>query len=48
MGDRIGPEYAILTFGTYWAVKTRELKLSSLEKDPDEAVTFAVEREKIK
>ena len=35
----------VVTFGVYWAVKTRELKLSSLEKDPDEAVVYARERE---
>ena len=28
----------VLTFGVYWFVKTRELKLSSLERDPVEAV----------
>jgi len=31
----------VLTFGLYWAVKTRELSLSSLEKAPDQAVRHA-------
>ena len=31
----------ILTFGVYWAVKSRELALSRLEKDPDEALRRA-------
>jgi len=35
----------VVTFGVYWAVKTRELKLSSLEKDPAEAVGYAMQRE---
>jgi hypothetical protein len=36
----------VVTFGVYWAVKTRELKLSSLEKDPGEAVGYAMERKR--
>jgi hypothetical protein len=36
----------VITFGVYWAVKTRELKLSSLESDPTGAIEYAVEREK--
>ena len=35
----------VLTFGLYWAVKTHELSLSSLEKDPDQAVRHANTRE---
>ena len=31
----------ILTFGVYWLVKTYELKLSSLERDPVGAVRYA-------
>jgi hypothetical protein len=34
----------VLTFGLYWAVKTRELSLSSLEKDPVKAVHFEEQR----
>lgn len=34
----------IWTFGTYWLVKSRELALSRLEKDPDHAVAHAKER----
>lgn len=34
----------VLTFGLYWAFKTRELSLSSLEKDPDKAVQYEEER----
>lgn len=34
----------IWTFGTYWLVKSRELALSRLEKDPDHAVVHANER----
>ncbi len=34
----------VLTFGLYWAVKTRELSLSSLEKDPDKAVQYEEQR----
>ena len=32
---------AVWTFGTYWAVKSRELALSRLEKDPQQAVRDA-------
>ena len=32
----------VLTFGLYWAVKSRELALSGLERDPVEAVKHAV------
>ena len=35
----------ILTFGIYWAVKSRELALSRLEKDPVEAVHHAAQRQ---
>lgn len=35
----------ILTFGAYWAVKTRELSLSRLKEDPDEAVQHAEQRQ---
>ena len=34
----------VVTFGLYWAVKTRELSLSSLEKDPDKAVQYEEQR----
>jgi hypothetical protein len=34
----------VITFGTYWAVKSRELALSGLEKDPVEAVGHAARR----
>jgi hypothetical protein len=34
----------ILTFGVYWAVKSYELSLSGLEKDPTEAVERDVRR----
>jgi hypothetical protein len=34
----------VLTFGTYWTVKTRELKLSSLETDPGQAIAYAAKR----
>lgn len=37
----------VLTFGAYWFVKTRELKLSSLERDPGEAVRNALHREAV-
>lgn len=37
----------VLTFGVYWSVKTFELKLSSLERDPVEAVRHAVERQTV-
>lgn len=35
----------ILTFGLYWAVKSRELALSRLESDPIEAVQYAARRQ---
>lgn len=35
----------VVTFGFYWLVKTVELKLSSLENDPEEAIKYAVIRE---
>lgn len=35
----------VLTFGTYWAVKTGELKLSCLEKDPEAALQHAMQRQ---
>lgn len=35
----------ILTFGIYWAVKSRELALSKLERDPVEAVQHAAHRQ---
>ena len=38
----------ILTFGTYWAVKTRELWLSQLEKEPAKAVQNALARQRRK
>jgi hypothetical protein len=34
----------VLTFGLYWLVKSRELALSGLERDPDEAVQHAARR----
>jgi hypothetical protein len=37
----------IFTFGLYWAVKSRELALSKLEKDPAEAVQHAVQRQTV-
>lgn len=37
----------VLTFGAYWFVKTRELKLSSLERDPGEAVRHASHRQTV-
>jgi hypothetical protein len=37
----------VLTFATYWAVKTRELSLSKLEEDPGTAVDFARQRHTI-
>jgi hypothetical protein len=37
----------VVTFGTYWFVKTHELKLSSLESDPVEAVKHAERQEAI-
>ena len=33
------------TFGFYWATKSRELALSRLEKDPEQAVAHAKQRE---
>ena len=36
----------IVTFGVYWAVKSRELALSRLEKDPVEALERAEQRPK--
>ena len=35
----------VMTFGTYWAVKTGELKLSGLEKDPEVALRYARDRQ---
>jgi hypothetical protein len=35
----------ILTFGAYWAVKSRELSLSRLEEDPVEALKHAAQRQ---
>lgn len=35
----------VITFGFYWMVKTFELKLSSLESDPNEAIQYAIMRE---
>lgn len=35
----------VITFGIYWFVKTQELKLSSLERDPVEAIQYAVQRQ---
>lgn len=35
----------ILTFGICWAVKSRELALSRLERDPVEAVHHAARRQ---
>jgi len=37
----------ILTFGVYWAVKSRELALSRLEKDPDDAIQHAAQRQTV-
>ena len=37
----------ILTFGAYWAVKSYELALSRLEKDPDKAFENAARRQKV-
>ncbi len=37
----------IVTFGAYWFVKTQELKLSSLEKNPDEALQYAISRQTV-
>ena len=37
----------ILTFGVYWAVKSRELALSRLERDPVEALQHATERQTV-
>jgi len=37
----------IWTFGVFWAVKSRELALSRLQSDPDEAVGHAISREAI-
>lgn len=34
----------VMTFGFYWAVKSWELALSGLERDPEEAVQHAVRR----
>jgi hypothetical protein len=34
----------IITFGIYWVVKSRELSLSQLERDPDEAVRHSDQR----
>ena len=34
----------VLTFATYWAVKSYELRLSGLERDPDEAIQHAQRR----
>lgn len=34
----------VVTFGAYWTVKTWELSLSKLEKDPDKAVVYSMER----
>lgn len=34
----------IVTFGAYWALKSRELALSRLEREPEEAVRHAAER----
>lgn len=36
----------VLTFGVYWAVKSRELALSRLERDPVEAIRYAEQRQK--
>ena len=38
----------IVTFGIYWTVKTRELALSRLEKDPAQAIQHAVQRKAVK
>lgn len=37
----------VWTFGTYWAVKSRELALSGLERDPVEAVQKAAHRQMV-
>ncbi len=37
----------IWTFGVYWAIKSRELALSRLEKDPVEALEHAAQREAV-
>lgn len=37
----------VITFGIYWFVKTRELKRSSLERDPVEALKQAAQRQTI-
>ncbi len=36
----------VLTFGIYWAVKTYELALSRLDRDPAEALRYAAQRRK--
>jgi hypothetical protein len=38
---------SILTFGIYWSVKTRELALSGLERDPEEAIEHAEKRQTV-
>ncbi len=35
----------VITFGSYWLVKTFVLKLSSLENDPEKAIQYAIMRE---
>jgi len=37
----------VLTFAVYWFVKTYELKLSSLERDPDEALQQVAQRQTV-
>jgi len=37
----------IITFGIYWAVKSRELSLSDLEQDPEKAVQHATQRQTV-
>ena len=37
----------ILTFGVYWVVKSYELALSGLERDPDEALQHAAQRQPV-
>jgi hypothetical protein len=37
----------IITFGVYWTVKSRELALSGLERDPVEAVQHAAQRQTV-